>query len=127
MDTNLVWPLTSDTCAVIFDYYLDTSVVRRDQLDSFVEQSLRGILPLFLPWYHMLSALTINIMTDSVALIHIASAGVQEEDRQLCESVQVGLRSTAYRAGRYAPQVCSIHQSQSIHICMHMYDMMNGE
>jgi choline monooxygenase len=86
MDTNLVWPLTHDTCAVIFDYYLDTSVVPRNQLDSYVTQSLR------------------------------ASAGVQEEDRELCESVQAGLRSTAYRAGRYAPQVLPLLHSTTLEL-----------
>jgi choline monooxygenase len=34
-----------------------------------------------------------------------ASEQVQKEDVQICETVQKGLRSSAYRAGRYAPQL----------------------
>lgn len=34
-----------------------------------------------------------------------SSARVQEEDRLICESVQRGLRSSAYDAGRYAPSL----------------------
>ncbi len=34
-----------------------------------------------------------------------SSAGVQEEDRLICESVQRGLASSAYDTGRYAPRL----------------------
>jgi choline monooxygenase len=67
MDTNLVIPLATDRCRVIFDFYFaDTTVGSR----SSNEQSIA------------------------------VSERVQEEDVSICEAVQRGLKSRAYRAGR---------------------------
>ena len=67
MDTNLVLPLSQDTCQVVFDFFFaDTSPGR--QADN----------------------------AESVAV----SDRVQAEDVDICESVQRGLHSRAYQAGR---------------------------
>jgi phenylpropionate dioxygenase-like ring-hydroxylating dioxygenase large terminal subunit len=67
MDTNLVLPLGTDKCRVIFDFFFsDVSPEREEQNRA------------------------------SVA----TSDTVQEEDTDICESVQRGLASRAYGAGR---------------------------
>ena len=67
MDTNLVLPITPDTCLVQFDFFFaDVSESRRAHNEESVGVSDR----------------------------------VQEEDVDICESVQRGLRSRAYSAGR---------------------------
>jgi choline monooxygenase len=67
MDTNLVLPLGTDSCQVIFDFFFaDTSAEK------------------------------IQYNEESVAV----SDRVQAEDVDICESVQRGLHSRAYNAGR---------------------------
>jgi choline monooxygenase len=67
MDTNLVLPLGSDKCRVLFDFYFaDVSQAREEH------------------------------NTASIA----TSDKVQDEDVAICESVQKGLASRAYGAGR---------------------------
>jgi phenylpropionate dioxygenase-like ring-hydroxylating dioxygenase large terminal subunit len=67
MDTNLVRPLTVDTCEVIFDYYFaDVS----KKAEPFHQASIR------------------------------VADQVQDEDIAICESVQRGLHSRSYQAGR---------------------------
>jgi choline monooxygenase len=67
MDTNLVLPLGSDRCRVIFDFYFsDISAVQEDHNNASIATSER----------------------------------VQGEDVAICESVQKGLASRAYGAGR---------------------------
>ena len=67
MDTNLVVPLSTDRCRVIFDFYFaDTAVGSRSSNDRSIAVSER----------------------------------VQQEDVSICEAVQRGLKSRAYRAGR---------------------------
>jgi choline monooxygenase len=67
MDTNLVLPLGSDKCQVIFDFYFADVSPERDAYN-----------------------------TASIA----TSDTVQDEDVAICESVQRGLASRAYQAGR---------------------------
>lgn len=67
MDTNLVLPLTTESCLVQFDFFF------RDVSDS-----------------------ARNANTKSVAV----SDTIQAEDVDICESVQRGLHSRAYGAGR---------------------------
>jgi choline monooxygenase len=67
MDTNLVLPLGTDRCLVIFDFYFGDTSPEREQYN-----------------------------TESVAV----SDRVQAEDVDICESVQRGLHSKAYGAGR---------------------------
>ncbi len=67
MDTNLVLPLGTDKCLVIFDFYFGDTSPEREQYN-----------------------------TESVAV----SDRVQAEDVDICESVQRGLHSKAYSAGR---------------------------
>lgn len=67
MDTNLVLPLGTDKCLVIFDFYFsDVSAERQPYNDESIAVSDR----------------------------------VQAEDVDICESVQRGLHSRAYGAGR---------------------------
>jgi choline monooxygenase len=67
MDTNLVLPLSTDKCLVIFDFFFsDLSAERKPYNDESVAVSDR----------------------------------VQAEDVDICESVQRGLHSKAYGAGR---------------------------
>ena len=67
MDTNLVLPLGTDKCLVIFDFYFADTSPEREQYNR-----------------------------DSVEV----SDRVQAEDVDICESVQRGLHSRAYGAGR---------------------------
>ena len=67
MDTNLVLPLGTDKCLVIFDFYFGDTSPEREQYNN-----------------------------ESVAV----SDRVQAEDVDICESVQRGLHSKAYGAGR---------------------------
>jgi choline monooxygenase len=67
MDTNLVLPIDTDHCQIIFDFYF-----------SDVSESAKA---------HN---------TESVAV----GDRVQDEDEAICESVQQGLKSRAYGAGR---------------------------
>jgi choline monooxygenase len=67
MDTNLVIPLDTDHCRVVFDFYFnDVSEARREHNAQSIAVGDR----------------------------------VQEEDQGICEDVQRGLKSRAYRAGR---------------------------
>jgi len=67
MDTNLVIPVDTDHCTVIFDFYFgDVSEARREYNRQSVDVGNR----------------------------------VQEEDLGICEDVQRGLKSRAYKAGR---------------------------
>jgi choline monooxygenase len=67
MDTNLVLPLGTDKCRVIFDFYFADISPQQEEYN-----------------------------TASVA----TSDKVQDEDVAICESVQRGLASRAYGAGR---------------------------
>jgi choline monooxygenase len=67
MDTNLVLPLGSDKCRVVFDFFFANISPEQDEYN-----------------------------TASIAI----SEKVQDEDVAICESVQKGLASRAYRAGR---------------------------
>jgi choline monooxygenase len=67
MDTNLVLPLGTDKCLVVFDFFFADTSAGRAQHNA-----------------------------DSVAV----SDRVQAEDVDICESVQRGLHSRAYNAGR---------------------------
>ena len=67
MDTNLVLPIDTDHCQVIFDFYF-----------ADISESARAR------------------NTESVAV----GNRVQDEDEGICESVQRGLKSRAYGAGR---------------------------
>jgi len=78
MDTNMVIPTGTNSCKVVYDYYLD-----RQLLESTSEADLH------------------TFVTESIK----ASDQVQQEDNMICESVQTGLNSSAYDVGRYAPGV----------------------
>ncbi|MEL6181655.1 MAG: SRPBCC family protein, partial [Myxococcota bacterium] len=75
MDINMVWPTGPEQCDVVFEYLFDEQAIGQEALDAFVAQCL-----------------------DQSDLI-------QQEDVAICESVQRGLRSSAYTTGRYAPKL----------------------
>ena len=79
LDTNAVFPTGRNTSRVVYDYYLESGVwieLRdRGELEPFVETSLE------------------------------ASNQVQLEDSMICGAVQLGLESSGYDVGRYAPKV----------------------
>jgi choline monooxygenase len=78
MDTNLVLPLGTDKCRVIFDFCFADLSPERDGYN------------------------TVSVAT---------SDKVQDEDLAICESVQRGLASRAYRAGRL-----SVRREAGVHL-----------
>eukprot|EP00054_Salpingoeca_dolichothecata_P009530 m.53738 g.53738 ORF g.53738 m.53738 type:complete len:407 (+) comp18433_c0_seq5:128-1348(+) len=81
LDTNTVFPQGPNKCKVIFDYFVDREAA--EQIAAETSTTLE------------------KFVQDSLA----ASEQVQQEDVDICESVQVGLHSNGYVPGRYAPQV----------------------
>ncbi|XP_078679457.1 uncharacterized protein LOC144915090 [Branchiostoma floridae x Branchiostoma belcheri] len=78
LDTNLLLPLAADRTRIVMDYFLEEDYVKNTsekELADFVEMSLKD------------------------------SDQVQKEDNDICESVQRGLRSSAYDVGRYLPMI----------------------
>ncbi|VAI79150.1 unnamed protein product [Triticum turgidum subsp. durum] len=99
MDTNLAVPLDATRCKVVFDYFLDESLL--DDQD-FIDRSLKDSEQVQV-YYHK---------TDdrSPSTTQHSSHGMSNkthliEDIALCEGVQRGLESPAYGVGRYAPSV----------------------
>ena len=75
MDTNLVVPLSVDSCEVIFDFYVD---------------------------YHDIDEWSAKkTIRKSVNQSHI----IQEEDIEICESTQLGMHSMSFQRGRYSAQL----------------------
>jgi choline monooxygenase len=87
LDTNLVVPLGVDRVKVVFDFYFapgaDLAVDR--QTDLAVERQ---------------TGLAVDRQTEANQRSIEVSARIQDEDHAICESVQRGLRSRAYGAGR---------------------------
>jgi choline monooxygenase len=75
MDTNLVMPLTADTCEVIFDFYFN--------YENFEEWEVKR---------------TIRKAIDE-------SDVIQHEDVTICESAQRGMRSMAFQQGLYSEKL----------------------
>eukprot|EP00743_Colponemidia_sp_Colp-15_P004839 GILK01005214.1.p1 GENE.GILK01005214.1~~GILK01005214.1.p1 ORF type:complete len:425 (+),score=34.09 GILK01005214.1:64-1338(+) len=78
IETNTVFPISSDKCRVLFDYMLEETFVPPTPYAStkeYMDMTLK------------------------------ASDIVQEEDIGICEAVQRGLHSSSYVTGRYAPSV----------------------
>lgn len=75
MDTNVVMPLTVDSCQVIFDFYVDY----QDVDEWTAKKTIRK----------------------SVNQSHI----IQEEDIEICESTQLGMRSVSFNRGRYSAKL----------------------
>lgn len=77
MDTNLVIPTGPTTSKVIYDYFLESSKLQelKDKKEDYIKDCLKD------------------------------SDQVQLEDNFICDSVQLGLQSSAYDVGRYAPAV----------------------
>ena len=78
MDINYIYPTGPTKSKVVYDYFLDT---------SFVESKSKGTLD------------------DFISECLVASDQVQQEDSMICQSVQIGLESSAYDVGRYAPRI----------------------
>ena len=95
MDTNMVIPTGVQTCTVIYDYFLEKMTIESlgKEKDTFIDASLKA---------------SDQVETDEIVwLVWYLNfwLQVQQEDNMICESVQVGLQSTAYDMGRYAPGV----------------------
>jgi choline monooxygenase len=75
MDTNLVMPLSVNTCAVVFDFYVDYEDVE----EWGAKRTIRK----------------------SVSQSHV----IQQEDIEICESSQKGLRSMSFHRGRYSSKL----------------------
>jgi len=75
LDTNHVIPHGPDRCEVVYEFYFDETALPSDAAGDFIRRSIEQ------------------------------SDVTQREDVAICESVQVGMRSRAYRPGRYAPRV----------------------
>jgi len=82
MDLNILFPVSSSSCDLIFDYFLEETFIA-EKLEKDGEAGLR------------------TYVEESL----IASDEVQREDTYLCENVQAGLESGGYDRGRYAPRV----------------------
>ncbi|TWT29192.1 3-phenylpropionate/cinnamic acid dioxygenase subunit alpha [Posidoniimonas corsicana] len=72
MDTNLVLPTGVDTCEVVFDFYVDYD----DAEEWEAKRTIRK----------------------SISQSHV----IQQEDIEICESTQQGLRSMSFHSGRYS-------------------------
>ncbi|CAH1783946.1 unnamed protein product [Owenia fusiformis] len=78
MDFNYVIPESHDSCNVIFDWFLEEKAMRstdNDGLNKLINENF------------------------------VASEKVQDEDIEICNRVQKGLKSMSYDWGRYAPNV----------------------
>ncbi len=85
MDTNLVLPVTVDTCEVVFDFYVDYDDIE----DWNAKRTIRK----------------------SVAQSHV----IQQEDVEICESTQLGLNSMSFSRGRYSSKLeQSVHAFHSM-------------
>ena len=85
MDTNLVLPLTENTCQVVFDFYVDYEDIE----DWNAKRSIRK----------------------SVSQSHV----IQQEDIEICESTQIGLKSMSFNRGRYSSKLeRSVHAFHTI-------------
>ncbi|TFJ81314.1 hypothetical protein NSK_007275 [Nannochloropsis salina CCMP1776] len=82
MDLNILFPVSSSSCDLIFDYFLEETFIA-EKLEKDGEAGLR------------------TYVEESLT----ASDEVQREDTYLCENVQAGLESGGYDRGRYAPRV----------------------
>lgn len=75
MDTNVVIPVSTETCEVVFDFYFDY-----ENLDAWeVKRTIRKAIE--------------------------ASDAIQREDIAICESAQRGMRSMAFQQGRYSEKL----------------------
>jgi choline monooxygenase len=82
MDTNLVVPMDKDNCKVVFDFYF---------------RGPRRIVPL--PFE------LAGKIAESIEL----SEKIQQEDIEICESVQHGMKSKFYEYGRYAKREIGVY------------------
>ena len=92
MDTNVVMPLGPDRCEVVFDFYFEERDAEEgDVSDWGVKRRLRK----------------------AIADSHT----IQQEDVEICESTQRGLRSMSFTRGRYSSQLeRAVH---AFHVMLH--------
>lgn len=145
MDTNLALPLGPNKCEVIFDYFLDSSMMVIPfplyclKLTAFLVRFLLWCLTLNpAEWWgvhwkklkgewnssgydHIHSTFISNSSNaycydEILDLIPIHEVCMQMEDITLCEGVQKGLESPAYCSGRYAPLIeMAMHHFHCLH------------
>ena len=89
MDTNMVVPTGPGSCTVVYDYYLDTAEIQRlgDQVGAHYTVGTVCLM-----------CLQVEAVVDKSLA---ASDQVQQEDSDICDSVQRGLASAGYGVGRW--------------------------
>ncbi len=75
MDTNLVLPLDVDTCQVVFDFYVDYEDIEEWKAKRQIRKS--------------------------ISQSHV----IQQEDVEICQSTQIGLKSMSFDSGRYSSKL----------------------
>ena len=111
MDTNIVWPINATQCVVEFEWYVEKKLIEKGKyFESIVIEDMCEILS-----ENDSGNMTVKNVLENLKNVNeknwVIEEGiresevVQEEDINLCERVQRGLRSSAYRGreGRYAP------------------------
>jgi len=94
MDTNIVMPLGVDRCRIIFDFYFDV-----ENMDTWEvrQQMLNSVM---------------------------SSHAIQEEDIEICESAQHGMKSISWQTGRYSSILeTAVH---AFHVLLHRDLSSNG-
>ena len=91
MDTNMVVPTGPGSCTVVYDYYLDTAEIQRlgDQVGEGGHTA---------QWAQCTMCPQVEAVVDKSLA---ASDQVQQEDSDICDSVQRGLASAGYGVGRW--------------------------
>ena len=75
MDTNVVFPVSAETCEVAFDFYFDYENLEEWEVKRTIRKAIE------------------------------ASDAIQREDIAICESAQRGMRSMAFQQGRYSEKL----------------------
>lgn len=91
LESNTCLPVTTTSCKVVFDYFLDEEEIKELEPGLDIERYVREGLA--------------------------ASEKVQREDAELCDIVQRGLTSKGYTAGRYVPSF--EHGMHDFHLRLH--------
>ncbi|VDI47047.1 choline monooxygenase [Mytilus galloprovincialis] len=99
LDFNYTYPIDSENCEVVFDWYLEQDAM--NELNSTEKEA-------------------------KIAEDIRASEKVQDEDIVLCERVQKGLRSTSFEWGRYAPGVEQADHMFHVELATDYRDYLNN-
>lgn len=103
MDVNYIYPKNIDETYVHFDYFLQGRAENMDCGDMDVKDKEGDLMEGCFYNLHKFGDDDVKFIKESL----VASHQVQVEDMMICEAVQRGLNSSAYRSfgGRYAPKL----------------------